>query len=58
MKEEIARIVEEGIDSMFVDAHSIAETKSGDITPEQVLRLDKIMEDLANLIAEQVEQNK
>lgn len=58
MKEEIAKIVEESIDSMFVDAHSIAETKSGDITPEQVLRLDKIMEDLVNLIAEQVEQNK
>ena len=58
MKEEIARIVEEGIDSMFVDAHSNADTKSGDITPSQLFRLDKIKEDLINLITEQVEQNK
>jgi|LakMenEpi03Aug12_release.lakeMendotaPanAssembly.Ray.scaffolds.fasta_scaffold929707_2 hypothetical protein len=58
MKEEIARIVEERISNMFVDAHSIADTKSGDITPSQEFRLDKIKEDLINLIFEQVEQNK
>jgi hypothetical protein len=43
---------------MFVEAHSIADTTSGDITPEQQFRLDKIMQDLADLINEQVEQNK
>jgi hypothetical protein len=58
MKEEIAKIVENGVGCMFVEVHSIGETKSGDITPEQTSRLDKIMEDLANLISEQVEQNK
>jgi hypothetical protein len=58
MKEEIIKIVENGIDCMFVEAHSIADTKSGDITPSQEFRLDKIKEDLINLIFEQVEQNK
>jgi len=58
MKAEITEIVENGVDNMFVEAHSIAKTTSGDITPEQQLRLDKIIQDLADLINEQVEQNK
>jgi hypothetical protein len=58
MKEEITKIVEHGVGCMFVEAHSIADTTSGDITPEQQFRLDKIMQDLADLINEQVEQNK
>jgi hypothetical protein len=58
MKSEIAQIVENGIGEMFVEAHSVMETKSGDITPEQAFRLDKIMQDLTDLIVEQVKQNK
>lgn len=58
MKAEIEEIVEHGIGLMFTEAHEIAETTSGDITPEQAMRLDKIMNDLVELIDEQVKQNK
>lgn len=58
MKTEITKIVEEGIDALFCEAHSKANTKSGDITPSQEFRLDKIKEDLIKLMIEQVEQNQ
>lgn len=45
------------IDDMFIGVHSILHTTSGDITPDQVLKLDQIKEELSKLIIEQVNQN-
>ena len=56
-KNEIEGIVEAQIDLLFMSAHDTAETQSGDITPHQAMRLDKIKEDLLSLVVEQVKQN-
>jgi len=57
MTDWIERIVIEGVDDMFAEAHKMVETKTGDITPEQMQRLHKIHKDLTELIEEQVKQN-
>jgi len=57
LKEELNNLVDECFDDIFVEAHSIANTKSGDITPDQQLRLNKITEDFKKLLNEQVKQN-
>lgn len=49
--------VDKAIDDLFVISHDMFETKSGDITPDQVMRLDKIKKDLLDLILEQTKQN-
>jgi ornithine cyclodeaminase/alanine dehydrogenase-like protein (mu-crystallin family) len=49
--------VESKIDEIFVDAHQEANTKSGDITPDQQMKLDNIIDELSELIYEQVKQN-
>jgi len=50
--------VKNKVDEMFVNAHQSLKTKSGDISPEQSQRLNKIQEDLVALIIEQTLQNK
>ena len=55
--EEVESIVERGVDEMFVDVHNGMNTKSGDITPDQVGRLEKIKADLVVLLIEQTKQN-
>lgn len=47
----------ENIDNVFVLAHQLFGTKSGDISPEQVLQLDSLKKQLFDLILEQVKQN-
>ena len=56
-KKEIGELVEGYINDIFIDCHGIAGTKSGDVTPEQMLQLDKITEDLTSLVIKQVTQN-
>lgn len=57
VKNKIETLVDECMDYIFVQAHSIAETKSGDITPAQQLEYDSIKEKLTKLVIEQVGQN-
>lgn len=54
---KIELLVEECIDYIFVQAHSICETKSGDITPEQMFELREIEKKLLILLLDQLEQN-
>jgi adenylate kinase len=55
--EDIEEIVETNLSDIFADVHSIMRTKSGDITPKQNERLDKIKADLVVLVIEQAKQN-
>jgi len=48
---------DKAINSAFDEVHRIAETKTGDITPFQVLKMEELTEDLAKLITAQVWQN-
>jgi hypothetical protein len=45
------------IDELFVDIHQEFNTESGDITPDQQFKLDKLIEELSKLITDQVHQN-
>jgi len=56
--DQLVGIIEREIDGIFEAAHQhIWETKSGDIYPEQQQRLDKITEQLIELVEEQARQN-
>lgn len=57
IKKQINTLVDECMDYIFVQAHSIAETSSGDITPAQQLEYDAIKERIKKLVIEQVGQN-
>ena len=50
-------VLEEEIGEVFVTVHQHFDTSGGDITPEQTVRLDKLVDQLACLIGEQVMQN-
>lgn len=56
-EQKIEELVEDGIDDIFCEAHQMANTKTGDITPSQMGTLNKIKGDLENLIKEQIKQN-
>ena len=47
-------LVDVEIDNIFIDVHQEFNTSSGDITPGQVMELDKLKEGLAKLISDQV----
>jgi len=49
--------VNQEVDKLFEEAHQFAKTKSGDTTPSQAKRLDKIKQELKDLIVEQTLQN-
>jgi hypothetical protein len=57
LNEQLTKLVEESLDYIFVQAHSIAETKSGDISPEQHFKYSDIQRELTNLLIKQVTQN-
>jgi hypothetical protein len=57
LKEKLTELVIEVVDYIFVQGHSIAETKSGDTTPEQVLELERIQKELTELLYQQIKQN-
>ena len=54
---EIEDELDNAIDEVFVVAHQEFNTKSGDITPDQVNRLDSLKKQIFDLILEQVKQN-
>lgn len=54
---EIEDELDGSIDEVFVTAHQLFETKSGDITPEQSERLDSLKKQIFELVLEQVKQN-
>ena len=57
LKEKLTELVIEVVDYIFVQGHSIAETKSGDATPEQVFELKRIQKELTELLYQQIKQN-
>jgi hypothetical protein len=54
---EIEDRLTENIDDVFVLAHKLFGTNSGDISPSQTVQLDSLKEQLFDLILEQVKQN-
>lgn len=54
----IETLVDNNVDAVFNSIHNIVDTKSGDITPMQALRLSEIKRMLTDLVYEQVQQNK
>ena len=57
LNEQLTKLVEESLDYIFVQAHSIVDTKSGDISPDQHLKYLNVQRELTNLLIEQVNQN-
>ncbi len=55
--ETIKNNLDSSIDKLFVESHQYMETSSGDITPEQQIRLDELKEELLTLIITQTKQN-
>ena len=55
---QVEETVNDYVEGMFVEAHEVIGSKGGDITPNQTARLNKIQEDLRDLIIEQVNQNQ
>lgn len=56
-KDEIKHVVTSELDKLFVKLHKRFNTSSGDITPEQELKLQVLQEELCELISTQVHQN-
>jgi hypothetical protein len=57
LKEKLTTLVIEVVDYIFVQGHSIADTKSGDITPDQEFELERIQKELTELLYQQIKQN-
>jgi hypothetical protein len=54
---QIEERLDNNIDDVFELAHELFYTESGDITPDQVSRLDSLKAQIFDLILEQVKQN-
>lgn len=54
---KIREIVNNDVDEIFNQVHELAQTKSGDITPDQQIQLLGINEQLVAIIFNQVKQN-
>lgn len=57
LKSIISKQVDDAVHLIFANAHGVAMTTSGDITPEQQMQLDSIQEQLKTLVYNQVVQN-
>ncbi len=57
LNEQLTKLVEESLDDIFVQAHNIADTKFGDISPDQHFQYLNIQRELTKLLIEQVTQN-
>lgn len=57
LRDKSTEIVEEAVDKMFVDLHTMARTKSGDIYPEQEFELRRLQRQLAEILYRQTLQN-
>lgn len=49
-KKELLELIEEKIDDGFLEYQKKNDIKSGDISPEQALRLDELQNELADLV--------
>jgi hypothetical protein len=49
-KKELLELIEEKIDDVFLEYQKKNDIKSGDISPEQALRLDELQNELADLV--------
>lgn len=54
----VETLMEMEFEALFKNLHSIEGLKSGDITPDQDDRLEKIKADLSELLNEYVNQNR
>lgn len=57
MNEYVDNLLKQRIDELFYDLHEHYETKSGDISPEQMFELNELMDRLSALITTQISQN-
>ncbi len=57
LKQSVKTDLTNAIDLVFDASHKLAQTKSGDITPDQQSELNRLTEELTNLIVEQTFQN-
>ena len=57
MTDTIKNTIDTNIDKMFTDLVGEYELKHGDISPEQVLKLEDIKELLGDLLGDYVHQN-
>jgi transcription elongation factor Elf1 len=55
--ETVKQDLDNSIDKLFAKSHQYLATTSGDITPEQQIRLDELKEELLTLIITQTKQN-
>lgn len=49
-KKELLELIEEKTDDVFLEYQEENDIKSGDISPEQALRLDELQNELADLV--------
>ena len=56
-EQQAFNILEESIDEAFIKAHELANTSSGDITPDQLDTLNYLTKQLAKLMCLQIAQN-
>lgn len=54
---DLNAIIDNQIDEIFVEAHGIVDTVSGDISPTQVMELEDIKVKLYTILSQQLEQN-
>lgn len=54
---ELKEIISDSVDEIFNQAHEIISTTSGDITPEQVIKLEDCQSIILEVLCEQLEQN-
>ncbi len=57
IKEEALRLLKTSIDKIFVDLHVKFKTASGDISSDQLVKLEELQGKLIELMTEQVYQN-
>lgn len=56
-KDTISGIVDKGINDIFGEAHELYQTESGDISPEQFAKLEKLKEELSELVHQHIKEN-
>jgi len=57
IRQDAQEIISDAIDIAFTELHDRYDTISGDITPEQQGKLESLIKQISELVAEQVYQN-
>jgi hypothetical protein len=58
LKELAQQFVNNAIEDAFYKLHQEFKTESGDIAPEQVLKLDELIEEISQIAIQVINQNK